>query len=142
MRTRFCALGALVGLAVVYVKLLRPRAMRWGATDEEVSRALPGDHLVSDPGFNATRAITIAARPEHVWPWIVQMGSGRAGWYAYDRIDNKGMPSARTVVPELQHPEVGDLIPMVVGKEVGPRIVALEPNRRMLWVTDDEFTWE
>ena len=142
MRTRFFALGALVGLAVVYVKVIRPRAMRWGATDEEVSRALPGDHLVSDPGFNATRAITIAARPEHVWPWIVQMGSGRAGWYAYDRIDNKGMPSARTVVPELQHPEVGDLIPMVVGKEVGPRIVALEPNRRMLWVTDDEFTWE
>lgn len=131
------------GLLVGYLKLVRPRAMRWGATDEEVARHLPGDQLVARPGFNATRAITIYARPEHIWPWLVQLGSGRAGWYAYDRLDNAGTPSAKRIVPELQQLKVGDLVPMVVGKEIGPRVKELEPHRRMLlWDGKGEFTWE
>jgi hypothetical protein len=142
MRARYVLALAVLATAVVYVKVLRPRAMRWGATDEEVARPLPGDRVVHDPGFNATRAITIGAAPEHVWPWIVQMGSGRAGWYAYDRIDNGGMPSAATVVHAFQDLRVGDLIPMAVGKEVGPRVIEIDPNRRMLWATGEEFTWE
>jgi hypothetical protein len=72
----------------------------------------------------------------------VQIGSGRAGWYALDRIDNKGVPSARSIIPELQDLHVGDLIPMVVGKEIGPRVKEIEPARRMLWATGDEFSWE
>jgi hypothetical protein len=72
----------------------------------------------------------------------VQIGSGRAGWYAFDRIDNGGMPSAQRVVPELQQLQVGDLIPMLVGKQVGPRVRELEPSRRMLWVTEDELSWK
>ena len=142
MRARFVVAGGVVALAASYVKVIRPRTMRWGATDEEVARPLPGDRLVPEPGFNATRAITVHATPQHVWPWIVQMGSGRAGWYAYDRIDNGGAPSASRVVPELQRLRVGDLIPMSVGKEVGPRVVEIVPNTRMLWATGDEFTWE
>jgi hypothetical protein len=90
----------------------------------------------------ATRAITIDAPPEDVWPWIVQMGSGRGGWYALDRLDNGDVPSAEEVIPGLQDLQVGDLIPMGVGKEVGPRVLEMEPARRMLWATDDEFTWE
>jgi hypothetical protein len=86
------------GLLAVYLRLIRPWTMRWGATDEEVTRPLPGDQLMTRTGFSATRAITIAARPEHIWPWLVQLGSGRAGWYAIDRIDNAGCPAPRQFV--------------------------------------------
>jgi hypothetical protein len=130
------------GLAALYVLVLRPKTMRWGASDDEVDRPLPGDGVVAGRGFRATRAITIDAPPECVWPWIVQIGSGRAGWYALDRIDNGGVPSAQEIVPELQDLRVGDLIPMVVGKEIGPRVLQMEPNRRMLWGTGHEFSWE
>jgi hypothetical protein len=131
------------GLLAIYLKLIRPWTMRWGATDEEVTRSLPGDDLVVGPRFRATRAISIGARPEHIWPWLVQLGSGRAGWYAIDRIDNAGVPSAQRIVPELQRLRVGDRIPMVVGEEVGPVVKELEPNRQMLWWDGKgEFTWE
>jgi hypothetical protein len=136
------ALFGVLGVAALYLVVIRPRTMRWGATDEEVARPLPGDAIVPGRGFRATRAITLDAPPEYIWPWIVQIGSGRAGWYALDRIDNGGMPSARTIVPELQNLHIGDLIPMAVGKEVGPRVLEMEPNRRMLWATGTEFSWE
>ena len=81
------------------------------ARAEEQRRRLPGDELVPHPKWTITHAITIDAPPEAVWPWVIQMGSGRAGWYAYDRIDNAGVPSARRIVPELQHVAVGDVMP-------------------------------
>ena len=136
------AAAVAAGLVGVYVKVVRPWANRWGATDEEVARELPGDAIVPGAGYRATRAITIHAAPEDVWPWLVQMGSGRAGWYAYDRLDNGGKPSAREVVPWLQDLRVGDLVPMSTSREVGPRVVEIQPFRRMLWATGDEFTWE
>jgi len=99
------------GLLTVYWRLVRPWTMRWGATTTEAAQPLPGDQLMTRPGFSATRAITIAARPEYIWPWLVQLGSGRAGWYAIDRIDNAGVPSAQTIRPELHceaaHPARG-----------------------------------
>jgi hypothetical protein len=140
-RTAVPLLGAL-GIGALYVLVVRPRAARWGATDEEAARRLPGDSVVPGRVYVATRAITIDAPPEDVWPWIVQMGSGRGGWYALDRLDNGGVPSAEEIVPGLQDLQVGDLIPMGVGKEVGPRVLEMEPARRMLWTTDDEFSWE
>src|SRR2546430_14943412 len=76
-----------VGLAVlgagafgVYLRFIRPWQLRWGATDEEVARAMSGDDVVKRPTFNATRAVTIQARPEEIWPWLVQIGITRAGW--------------------------------------------------------------
>ncbi len=66
-----------------------------------------------------THAITIDAPSEAVWPWLVQMGSGRAGWYSYDRIDNGGTPSARQIIPELQHVAVGDVMPWLPGAKDG-----------------------
>jgi len=89
----------------VYLLLIRPWQLRWGATDEEVVRTMPGDDIVKHPTFNATRAVTINARPEAIWPWLVQMGMARAGWYSYDWIDNLGRPSAERLIPELQHLE-------------------------------------
>jgi hypothetical protein len=137
------AAAAGAGLVAAYVKLVRPWAMRWGATAEEAARPLPGDEVVTKADYVATRAITIHAPPHDVWPWLVQIGSGRAGWYAYDRIDNAGMPSTIEIIPELQQLQVGDLIPMVAGKDVGVRVKELEPYRRMLWWDEKgEYSWE
>ena len=92
--TRVLMLASIFLLAlVVYLSLIRPWQLRWGATDEEVNRSLPGDEVLETPEFDATRAITVRASPEEVWPWIVQMGDRRAGFYAYDWFDNRGQPS-------------------------------------------------
>jgi hypothetical protein len=132
-----------VGLLAAYTRLVRPWALRWGATKEEAARPLPGDGLVAKADYLATRAITIHAPPHDVWPWLVQIGSGRAGWYTYDRIDNAGVPSATEIIPELQQLAVGDLIPMVAGKDIGVRVKELEPERRMLWWDEQgEYSWE
>jgi hypothetical protein len=130
------------GLAA-YARLVRPWALRWGATAEEAAQPLPGDGLVAKADYVATRAITIDAPPNQVWPWLVQIGSGRAGWYTYDRLDNAGVPSATEIIPELQQLAVGDLIPMVAGKDIGVRVKELEPDRRMLWWDEQgEYSWE
>jgi hypothetical protein len=130
------------GLAA-YARLVRPWALRWGATKEEAARPLPGDEVVAKADFVATRAITIDAPPNQVWPWLVQIGSGRAGWYTYDRIDNAGVPSATEIIPELQRLAVGDLIPMVAGTDIGLRVKELEPERRMLWWDEQgQYSWE
>jgi len=75
---------------VAYARWLRPWQLTWGATPGEVSRSLPGDDLVPRPTFNATRAISIAAPAVEIWPWLVQVGLTRAGWYSYDLLDNLG----------------------------------------------------
>jgi hypothetical protein len=130
-------------LAGVYLKVVRPWGLRWGATEEEVARPLPGDGVVKTADFVATRAITIRAALEHVWPWLVQIGSGRAGWYSYDRVANAARPSATEIIPALPQLTVGDLVPMVAGKEIGVWVKELEPGRRMLWWDrKGEYSWE
>ena len=127
--------GVVAGAAaiVTYLLFIRPRTPRWGATDEEVERTMPGDEVVEHPNFIATNAITIEAPPEEVWPWIVQIGSGRAGFYGYDWLDNAGKPSAREIVPDLQHIEVGELIPFQPNTKMGMWIKDFEWERWMLW---------
>ena len=78
--------------------LLRPWHLTWGATAAEVAGAMPGDGLLPDAQYRSTRAISVAATPEEVWPWLVQVGCLRAGWYADDLLDDLAHPSARTVV--------------------------------------------
>jgi hypothetical protein len=145
-RTARIAVGAAAagaGLLAAYWRIVRPWALRWGATEEEAARPLPGDEVVTKADYVATRAITIDAPAQDVWPWLVQIGSGRAGWYTYDRIDNAGVPSATEIIPELQQLEVGDLIPMVAGTDIGVRVKELEPHRRMLWWDEKgEYSWE
>jgi hypothetical protein len=82
MSVRFDRAGAgLVALSIAggYLGVIRPWQTRWGATDEEILRSMPGDQLVDRPTFNATRAITVVAGPEHIWPWLLQIGINRAG---------------------------------------------------------------
>ena len=122
--------------------LIRHWHQRWGATDAEVQGAMPGDDLVPKASFSATRAVTIAAPPELVWPWIVQMGYGRAGFYTYALLDNAGYESADQVLEELQHPKVGDRMPMAkkVNETTAFRVHSLEPNRWLVWSKPDS-TW-
>ena len=143
---RHVAVTVLVGaltLAVVYQRWVWPWQLRWGATDAEVARTMAGDVVVAAPDFVATRAVTIAAPPDAVWPWLVQLGSGRAGWYTFGRIDNAGQPSATEILEQYQHLAVGDLVPMVAGTDIGLRVKELEPEHRMLWWDGvGEYSWE
>jgi hypothetical protein len=133
------AIGGAV--AVAYMKLLRPWQLGWGATDEERGRPLPGDDLVEAPTLDATRAITISAQPDEIWPWLAQVGLNRAGWYSYDLLDNLGRPSAREIIPDLQDIKVGDVMPMSPDGKHGIRVHALDPPHSMIWGTPGDTSW-
>jgi hypothetical protein len=124
--------------------LYRRWHLTWGATPAEVTAALPGDGIVSGPQFRCTRAITIDAPPEAVWPWLVQVGCHRAGWYSNDLLDNLGRPSATEIVPDLQDLRLGQWVAMSpVGEpsdETAFRIAGYETNRWLLW-TKPDATW-
>jgi hypothetical protein len=93
---------------------LNPLA-RVRASAAEVTRRLPGDELIANPSGAVTHAITIRAARGGVWPWLVQMGAGRAGWYSYDRIDNGGHPSADRILPQFQTVTNGMIFPALPG---------------------------
>jgi len=118
---------------IIYFSWLRRWQLRWGATDEEISRIMPGDDIVAAPTFNATRAVTVNAPPRDIFPWIVQMGVTRAGWYSYDLLDNLGRPSARTILPECQPIKIGDLIPMSPDGKHGVHVKDFKPDEWILW---------
>ena len=101
------------------------------ATTAEFVRVLPGDDLIANPGGALTHAVTIAQPPVRVWPWLVQMGAGRAGWYSYDWIDNGREKSARRIRPELQAPAIGALFPAVPGQSDGFLLLEQQPNRSL-----------
>jgi len=134
---------AAVVIAVAFFGLYRPWHLKWGATSEDLARSMPGDGIVRRPSFNATRVVTVNARPEDIWPWIVQIGFSRAGWYSYDLFDNLGRHSSERIVPELQHLEIGDLVPLGPGEGSGMFVKEFVLNRWMLWWTgkDGQTTW-
>ena len=148
-------LGRLFMLAALlpwlYLLVLRPWHRRWGATEEEVKRTLPGDDLLLHPMNAITRAITINAPPEAIWPWLVQMGYGRAGWYSYDFLDNSGTPSANRIIPELQNLRAGDIMPSsppirlgkttLVGPEDGFKVEVIEPNHYLVLTSSGIGPW-
>jgi ribosomal protein S28E/S33 len=130
------------GLLIWFV--YRPWALSWGATPAETAGPMPGDAIVANPSWCATRAVTIEAPADAIWPWIVQMGYRRAGFYSYDRLDNDGIPSAETIIPEYQNLEVGDLIPLSRTSHV--RVVEMSQSGSMVWVFattggGSEATW-
>ena len=139
-RTR---IGLLATAAIVgaYAVGGRRWQLTWGATTEEIERALPGDELVPRPTFNATRAISIGVPPERVFPWLVQVGTSRAGWYSYDLLDNLGRPSARRIVPELQHLAPGDIVPMNPDGSQGIGVDSIDAPGSMVWYAPGETSW-
>ncbi len=127
-------------VAAGFYWIYRPWALSWGSTDVEVARAMDGDAIVRDPTFNATRAVSIDARPEDVWPWIVQIGYRRAGFYSYDRLDNAKIPSAERILPQYQSLKVGDPVPM--GQGLNARVTSLVQNEVMTMVfSSHSATW-
>ena len=133
-----------------YLLHLHRQGRRWGATDEEVLAGLPGDELVPHPDVETTHAITIDAPPSAVWPWLVQMGYGRAGWYTdawwYRQVDRYlwRVRTARThrIVPELQQLAVGDIVPDGPPGTAFFTVTALDPGHTMaLYSTTHATVW-
>lgn len=123
------------GLAVGVATAAAGPLAAFRASTEERRRAMPGDSIVPDPLYITTQAVTVDAPPNRVWPWLAQMGAGRAGWYSYDRIDNGGRSSADKLLPELQHVAAGDVFPATPGAhDVFVVIQAQPPHSLVLTV--------
>jgi hypothetical protein len=139
------ASGAVAFAAAAHVAsygLWRGRCLTWGATAAEADACLPGDELLASPDVVTTRAVQIGAPPGLVWPWLAQMGPGRAGAYTYDWIENLlglNMHSADVIIPEFQHIAVGDA--WRLGAR-GPvlRVARLEVERALV-VRSDDGNW-
>jgi len=117
-----------------YRYVVEPWWRSWGADPSETDRPLAGDELVPEPTEAETRGLTIDAPPSRVWPWLVQMGFGRAGWYSYDRVDLAGRSSDR-IVPEWQPISVGDTMPTHPGG--GLVVKTVEPERALVLYLDN-----
>lgn len=132
-----------VGFAA-YTLAVRPWHRRWGATDEEVANSMPGDDLVGKANFATTRAIEIAAPAEAVWPWLVQIGQGRGGFYSYDLLENVmglDINSAGRILPQFQNLHVGDTIPLEP-EGGGYTVAEIEPGRHLVLFTEGAGTSE
>lgn len=127
-------LFVILTFAVVYWFPIRRWMNQWGATSSDVARAMAGDSLLTDPTYSGTMAVSVDARPEHIWPWLVQIGFQRGGLYSYDWLDRLfgylDRPSATRILPEFQHLAVGDVIPL--GRGPSWPVAVLEPNRALV----------
>jgi proline iminopeptidase len=128
------ATAAAASVTAAYRLVVGPWYRGWGVDPDTIDRALPGDDLIEQPTGVETREIVIDAPPHRIWPWLVQMGFGRAGWYSYDRLDMDG-DSAIRIVPEWQSIAVGDVIPTHPGG--GFRVESIEPDRSLVLYLDD-----
>jgi hypothetical protein len=131
------------GATAAYFTVLRRLILTWGATQQEARSRLPGDELLEDADGVATRAIEIRAPAAAVWPWLVQMGPApRGGAYTYDWVENLlglNMHSADQVLPEFQHPHIGDTMGYGLNRM---RIERLEPERTLAWRSEDgNWVW-
>jgi hypothetical protein len=141
-RGRTAALGFVAALGALYPLLRRP-ILTWGATSDEAASRLPGDELLEEADGVSTRAIAIDAPAASVWPWLAQMGpSPRGGAYTYDWIENLlglDMHSADRVLPEFQHPKVGDTIGLGSNRM---RVERVQPERVLASRSEDgNWVW-
>ena len=133
------------GLTIAaYLLAIRPWQLTWGATDEEITRFMPGDELLEQSDFNATRAVTVNASPEEIWPWIIQMGHHQAGFYAYDWFDNGFVPSSEKILPEFQDLEIGGDV--TISSLVVHKVWEMKAYETIVWVgggneIDGAWTW-
>jgi hypothetical protein len=125
---------ALLAAVVLYWFPIRRWMNHWGATPSDLARVMAGDSLLSDPMYSGTMAITVNATPEHIWPWLVQIGYQRGGLYSYDWLDRLfgylDRPSATRILPEFQSLAVGDTIPM--GQGPSWPVAVVEPGRALV----------
>jgi len=137
--SRFKAIGegtaGMFHIAAASLPFLRPRYRKWGATKDEVGRSLPGDDLVPHSKGGYTHAVTIRASAAEVWPWLVQMGQGRGGFYSYELLENLvgcNIHSADRILPEFQYLEVGDSVLMHPKMGSGYKVAAIEPGQTLI----------
>jgi len=124
-------LGA--GLPWVYALVIRPWHLRWGATEAEIGKPLPGDELVPNPTIESTRGITVHAPLEEVWPWLAQIGQDRGGFYSYEWLENLAgccMRNSDRIYPEWQHREVGERV--FLHPAFGLKVMAFEPGKAIV----------
>ena len=143
MGSRLTALALAAGSCGLYLAMLRRPILAWGATETEAKSRLPGDELLDPAGGVSTRAITINAPAAAVWPWLAQMGPApRGGAYTHDWIENLlrlNMHSVDHVIPEFQHPAVGDKI-MLGANQM--RMARVEPEHVLAWRSQDgNWVW-
>jgi hypothetical protein len=142
---RFVAEGV-EGLALAAVVFLSwPVTRRWlgnlGAEESDRSRDWPGDGLVSDPDTVFTRAIDIDAPPSSVWPWLVQFGLGRGGFYSYELLERMaGIPvrNVESILPQMQSLEVGDEI-LIHPNAPGIPVAEVVPGERICFGVSEEL---
>jgi hypothetical protein len=124
----------IVTFAALYWFPIRRRMGRWGTTPSDLSRVMAGDGLIGDPTYSGTMAVIVNARPDDIWPWLVQMGYQRGGLYSYDWLDRLfgflDRPSATCILPEFQHLAVGDEIPL--GRGPGWPVAVMEARRALV----------
>lgn len=133
LKTLMAVIGG-AGALAAYVLLIRPWHLKWGATEEELKMPLPGDELVKHPKLNATHAITINAPVAEVWPWLVQVGQKRGGFYSYTWLENLvgcEMSNADQIVPEWQDLKIGDEV-WLHPKAPPLKVLAMEPGRAIV----------
>jgi hypothetical protein len=132
--TRFRRYFRLIGPASRFIRhhLLGGLARRHGLAAREQEEALPGDELLPDTVGQVTQGVTVDAPAGRIWPWLVQMGCRRGGFYSLDLVDNGGIPSAREIHPELQHLEVGQVLPATPDGADGFEVLRVEPERLLL----------
>jgi len=145
-KKRVCLAGlmAAAGVFMLYRGGLRPWMYRWGATDEEVAAKLPGDELIATTTATTTRALTIDAPIDDVWPWLAQIGEGRGGFYSYswlERAVGAAIHNADTVHPVWQDVHVGDTVWLArrYGESARLVVAAIEPNAYLLLMSPDDF---
>jgi hypothetical protein len=134
-------LGLVVGLAsaaAAYWLVARPWLLSWGSTDDDRQRVLPGDDVAPTARSVTTRAITIGAPPPAIWPWLVQMGQDRAGFYTHNWVERlllSGIPDIEELHPEWQTLRAGDLVRTnrdIMGRALGWPVAGIDPERSLV----------
>lgn len=126
--------GAVRIAGALVARPLRKKRTTWGATETEITATYPGDELVPQPKWGYTHAVDVAAPPEQVWPWLVQLGQGRGGFYSYQGLENLvgcRIRNTTAILPEFQSLMVGDEVKLHV-KAPGLRVEVAEPNKSLV----------
>ena len=130
----FPTLLVILAVAVLYWFPIRRWMSRWGATASDLARVMAGDGLLVDPTYSGTTVVVVDAAPEHIWPWLVQIGYQRGGLYSYDWLDRLfgylDAPSAEEILPEYGSIRVGDTIPL--GRGPDWPVVEVVPERTLV----------
>ena len=130
MTTRSVLGSVIGGASAAYLLAGRGRQLQWGTVGREASEPLPGDDLIAKPSLVATRAISVRAAADRVWPWIAQLGQAQGGFYSDDVLENLvgcQIHSAAHIVPEWQDVKVGDEVKLT--PQVSLEVATVEPCR-------------